>query len=110
MVFSSPSLSGEAGGGERARPKRRTRWYVYLLQCADGTYYSGVALDLKERLRKHNAGRGARYTRGRRPVRLVWSLRCSSYAQARAREAQLKRWSRADKRRLAQGSLRLPSR
>ncbi len=84
-------------------------WFVYLLECADGTYYTGVAPDLEERLRKHNAGRGAKYTRGRRPVWLVWSHLCGSYAQARSLEAQLKGWSREKKRQLVKGSLRLGS-
>ena len=82
-------------------------WSCYLLECADGTYYTGVARDLQERLRKHNSGRGAKYTRGRRPVRLAWSQPCGSYGQARALEAQLKSWSRERKRRLEDGSLRL---
>ena len=82
-------------------------WFCYLLQCADGTYYAGVAPDVEERLKKHNARRGAKYTRGRTPVRLIWSQRCGSYAAARALEAQLKRWSRGKKRQLIAGSLRL---
>ena len=46
-------------------------WYVYLVCCVDGTLYTGCATDITRRIRKHNAGRGAKYTRGRRPVRLV---------------------------------------
>jgi putative endonuclease len=82
-------------------------WFCYLLECADGTYYTGVAPDLQERLRKHNSGRGAKYTRGRRPVRLVWSHPCAGYTEARSVEARLKRWKRAKKQRLVVGSLRL---
>ncbi|MGH9789088.1 MAG: GIY-YIG nuclease family protein [Candidatus Acidiferrales bacterium] len=85
-------------------------WFCYLLQCADGSYYSGVALDLNARLMKHNSGRASKYTRGRVPVRLVWSRLCRNYAEARALEAELKRWSRAEKQRLAAGSLRLSRR
>lgn len=81
-------------------------WFCYLLQCADGTYYVGVATDLAKRLAKHNAGHAARYTRGRVPVRLVWSRPCCNYADARALEACLKRWSRAKKQQLVAGSLR----
>lgn len=91
------------------KPTESKGWFCYLLKCADGTYYTGVAPDLQERLRKHNAGRGAKYTRGRRPVRLVWSRLCDSYAQARALEAQLKGWSRERKQRLVAASLRLRS-
>ncbi len=82
-------------------------WHVYLLECADGTYYAGVAPDLDARLKKHNAGRGAKYTRGRTPVRLVWCQLCDSYAAARAAEAQLKGWDREKKGLLVVGSLRL---
>ncbi|MCI0418444.1 MAG: GIY-YIG nuclease family protein [Acidobacteria bacterium] len=62
---------------------------------------------MEGRLRKHNSGRGAKYTRGRGPVRLIWSHRCGSYREARFFEAQLKGWSREKKRQLAVGSLRL---
>ena len=46
-------------------------WFVYLLRCRDGTYYTGVARDVERRLAEHNAGRGARYTRGRGPMKVV---------------------------------------
>ena len=92
---------------KRAPVSESKGWFVYLLQCADRTYYAGVAPDLEARLQKHNSGRGAKYTRGRRPVRLVWSRRCPSYGQARAMEAELKRWSRAKKRQLVLGAVRL---
>ena len=78
---------------------------MYLLKCADRTYYAGVTSDLEERLKKHNAGRGAKYTRGRRPVHLVWSRLCDSYAAARALEAQLKDFTRKKKGLLVAGSL-----
>ena len=84
-------------------------WFLYLLVCADGSYYSGVARDLEERLRKHYAGRGAKYTSDRRPVRLAWCMASESYTEARALEAQLKGWSREKKKRLVAGSLRLRS-
>ena len=50
-------------------------WFVYLVECRDGTYYTGVARDVERRLAEHNAGRGARYTRGRGPVRVVAASR-----------------------------------
>ena len=74
-------------------------WHVYLLRCADGSLYTGVANDLQRRLRQHNgelAG-GARYTRGRRPVELVWSEPCDSRAAAQVREAQVRKLSRGEK-------------
>lgn len=77
-------------------------WYVYLLRCRDGTFYTGVARDLERRLRQHNgelAG-GARYTRGRRPVELVWSEPCEDRSAAQIREAQVRKMSKAEKLRL----------
>ncbi len=82
-------------------------WSCYLLQCADGSYYVGVATDLAERLEEHNSERGAKHTRLRGPVSLAWSQECASYAQARALEARLKGWNREKKKRLVVGSLRL---
>jgi putative endonuclease len=74
-------------------------WQVYLLQCADGSLYTGVASDLSRRLRQHNGelSGGARYTRGRRPVRLAWHQACTTRAEAQRRESEIKRFSRAQK-------------
>ena len=72
-------------------------WYVYLLRCADGTLYAGSTNDLTARERKHNEGRGAKYTAGRRPVRLVYSEPHDSRSAAQVREAEVKRWTRARK-------------
>ena len=74
-------------------------WQVYLVCCADGSLYTGIARDLARRLRQHNgelAG-GARYTRGRRPVELVWSETCANRSQAQSREAEVRRLSREQK-------------
>ncbi len=74
-------------------------WQVYILRCADGTLYTGVATDLARRLRQHNgelAG-GPRYTRGRRPVVLAWSEPAADRAAAQQREAALKALPRAAK-------------
>ena len=77
-------------------------WCVYLLRCADGTLYTGVARDLQRRLRQHNgelAG-GAAYTRGRRPVTLLWSESCADRGAAQRREARIRTLSRPQKLRL----------
>ena len=74
--------------------------YTYLLACADGTLYCGWTNDLEERVRTHNAGRGARYTRSRRPVRLVYYEEFATREEAMSREWHLKRMSRAGKERL----------
>lgn len=70
---------------------------VYILRCADGTLYTGYAVDPARRCAAHNAGRGARYTAGRRPVTLVYSEPCDTVSEALKREHALKRLSRAGK-------------
>jgi len=77
-----------------------TGWTVYILRCRDRTLYTGATNDLKGRLRRHNAGAGAKYTRGRRPVVLVYTESASSRGTALKREAAIKRLKTADKRRL----------
>ncbi|MFZ2960674.1 MAG: GIY-YIG nuclease family protein [Candidatus Ozemobacteraceae bacterium] len=75
-------------------------WVVYLLECSDGTLYTGVTNDLDARIACHNAGKGARYTRGRLPVRLVYREPCEDRSTAQRREVQIKRLSRAEKMKL----------
>ena len=73
-------------------------FYVYILSCSDKTLYVGSTNDLEKRLHQHNhAKSGAHYTKIRRPVELVWSQRFRTYARARAKEAELKRLTRAEK-------------
>jgi putative endonuclease len=74
--------------------------YVYILQCADGTLYTGYARNPTQREDAHNRGRGARYTRGRRPVRLVYVKSFRSVGAALRREYQIKQLSRREKREL----------
>ena len=73
---------------------------AYILQCADGTLYTGWTTDLARRLQAHNSGQGARYTRGRRPVRLVYYEEQPTRSAAQKREAAIRRLSRADKLKL----------
>ncbi|MCL4522691.1 MAG: GIY-YIG nuclease family protein [Acidobacteria bacterium] len=82
-------------------------WHCYILVCADKSFYVAVATGLIERELAHNLGVGAKHTRLRRPVRLVWSKECASHAEARSLEARLKGWSRKKKALLIAGSLRL---
>jgi putative endonuclease len=79
----------------------RRGWQVYLLRCRDGTLYAGATNDLAARLARHAAGKGARYTRSRLPVELVWTARARGRGAALRREAALKRLSRAEKLALA---------
>jgi putative endonuclease len=79
--------------------------YVYLVQCADGTYYTGYTTDVTRRVAEHNAGRGARYTRSRRPVQLVHAEEWPSRSAALQREAALRRLPRQVKQSLAEGGV-----
>ena len=75
-----------------------TRWHVYMLECADGTLYTGVTTDLARRLIEHNDSvKGAKYTRTRRPVSMKYVEEHDSRSIATKREAELKRLSRAKK-------------
>jgi putative endonuclease len=75
-------------------------WYVYVVRCADGTLYTGVAKDLAGRIAAHNAGRGAKYTRSRLPVKLVYREPAADRSAALKREHAIKRLPRASKRAL----------
>jgi putative endonuclease len=72
-------------------------WHVYIVQCADQTLYTGVAKDVDTRVSQHNNGRGAKYTRGRRPVELVYSEPVADRSTALRREYAIKRMSTAKK-------------
>jgi len=74
--------------------------FVYVLRCADGSFYCGWTNDLSRRLDQHGSGRASRYTRSRLPVELAWSRPMASRSEAMREEARIKRLSRADKVRL----------
>lgn len=76
-------------------------FFVYLLECSDKTLYCGYTNSLAERLAKHNAGKGAKYTRGRLPVKLVFFERKKSKSAALKRELEIKRMGRKQKAELA---------
>lgn len=79
-------------------------WFVYIVQCADDTLYTGVAKNIDKRLHEHNyTARGARYTRCRRPVRLVYNEPAAGRSQACRREYAIKKFSRQDKIHLIEG-------
>jgi len=75
-------------------------WYVYMLLCSDQSLYTGVATDIEARVATHNAGKGAKYTRGRLPVKLVYYERIGAHGAALSREHAIKRLRRAAKRQL----------
>lgn len=72
-------------------------WFVYLLKCFDGTLYCGITNNLEKRLKAHNSGKGAKYTKSRRPVIIVWTYNCSSKSDALKLEYKIKQLSREDK-------------
>lgn len=74
-----------------------------MVRCADGTLYTGFARDPVARVRVHNAGKGAKYTRARLPVTIVYTEPCESRSAALKRECQIKPWSRAKKDALIAG-------
>lgn len=80
-------------------------YFVCILQCSDGSYYVGYTENIEDRLLLHRKGRGARYTASRLPIVLVHSESYPSQSKARARETQLKKWSRAKKLALIQNDL-----
>lgn len=73
-------------------------WQVYILECADGTLYTGITTDLKRRLIEHNDSvLGAKFTKSRRPVKLVYSKECNDRSSASKEEGRIKKLSRAEK-------------
>ena len=108
MALSDPERASEPTRAEgeskgKTSAPATTPYFVYILECSDGTLYVGSTSDLVRRERAHNEGPGAKYTSGRRPVRVVYSEIYGSRSTAQKREAQLKRWSRAKKKALVEG-------
>ncbi|MCF7908612.1 MAG: GIY-YIG nuclease family protein [Candidatus Omnitrophica bacterium] len=83
-----------------AKIKRSGRHFVYIVECSDQTYYTGYTPDLERRLRLHNQGKGAKYTRDRRPVKLVWFKEYKYFKIAFLKELKIKKLSRAKKEEL----------
>jgi len=82
------------------KPKAKPRsdpWFVYILRCADGSLYTGITKDVKRRCQQHNAGTASRYTRSRRPTKLVWQEAQPSQSSALKREAAIKAMTRKEK-------------
>ena len=72
-------------------------WYLYILRCGDGTLYTGITTDVQRRLAAHRAGKGAKYTRGRTPLELVYQETCGTHSDALKRELTVKAMKRAEK-------------
>lgn len=75
-------------------------WKLYILRCGDGSLYTGITIDVAERLKKHTEGKGAKYTRGRAPLKLVYLEECESHSQALKREYRIKQFSREEKEKM----------
>ncbi len=78
-------------------------FYSYILECNDGTLYTGYTIDLKKRLETHNNGKGAKYTRGRTPVKLVYSQKFNNKLEAQRSEREIKKLTRIQKLSLING-------
>jgi len=79
-------------------------WYVYILKCSDDTLYTGITTEIARRVEEHNSSPlGARYTRSRRPVQLVYSSEFETRAEAAAQEYRIKKMSREQKTRMVEG-------
>jgi putative endonuclease len=74
--------------------KKSDKWFVYILKCSDGSLYTGCTSDIKKRVKCHNEGKGARYTRARLPVKLVYKEKALGKGIALSREAGIKRLDR----------------
>lgn len=72
-------------------------WKLYILRCADGSLYTGITTDVQARFDAHSSGKGAKYTRGRGPLELVYTEICGSHSDALKRELEIKALSREEK-------------
>ena len=72
-------------------------WYLYILRCRDGTLYTGITTDVDKRFAAHNGGKGAKYTRGRGPLELLYREECGDHSAALKRELEMKKLSRQEK-------------
>lgn len=74
-----------------------SNWFLYILRCKDGSLYTGITTDVEKRLEAHRSGKGAKYTRGRLPLELVYSEECGDHSAALKRELQIKALPREKK-------------
>ena len=77
-------------------------WYLYILRCRDNSLYTGITTDVEKRLEAHRSGKGAKYTRGRGPLELVYREECGDHSEALKRELEIKALSREEKLKLIQ--------
>ena len=77
-----------------------SQWYLYILRCKDDTFYTGITTDVEKRLEVHRSGKGAKYTRGRNPLELVYRECCENHSHALKRELAVKKLTRQEKEKL----------
>lgn len=77
-----------------------SKWYLYILRCGDGSLYTGITTDVGKRLEVHRSGKGAKYTRGRGPLELVYQEECEDHSHALKREFAVKALTREEKEKL----------
>ncbi len=90
--------------------KKKSKWFLYILKCSDGTLYTGITNDLARRIRQHNDGNASRYTRSRLPVKLVYHESCRGRSHALKKEFAVKTLSRREKEDYIKKRLVLPRR
>ncbi|MCB9802731.1 GIY-YIG nuclease family protein [Candidatus Nomurabacteria bacterium] len=81
------------------------KYHVYLARCKDNSLYTGYTVNLKDREAKHNVGEGAKYTKARRPVKIIYSEEFKTISEAMQREAEIKTWTKAQKEKLLKNLL-----
>jgi putative endonuclease len=77
--------------------KPKSTWHLYILECADGSLYTGITTDVSRRIKQHESGEGAKYTRGRAPLKLLYTKKFKSRSAASKRELEVKKMSREEK-------------
>lgn len=77
--------------------KPKSTWHLYILECADSSLYTGITTDVARRIKKHESGEGAKYTRGRAPLKLLYTKKFKTRSAASKRELEVKKMSREEK-------------
>ena len=85
---------------KKNKAKSKEKWFLYILECNDQTFYTGITNNLERRFKMHNAGKASRYTRTRRPVKLLYKETCANRTSALVRECAVKAFSRKKKKEL----------
>jgi len=83
---------------KKRKKSKKDSWFLYILRCYDGSFYTGITKDLENRFNMHNKGKASRYTRVRRPVEMLYQERCGTHSDALMRECAVKALSRKRKK------------